>query len=355
MQPIHPVHGPHVWTREDLTRNTDWIVHVEPADVEELQAAVAGVHKQGLSLLEITPERFPLPRLSKKLAAISQELESGRSIVQMRGLPVESLSTEERKALIWGLGTYLGTGLSQSKIGDYLGEVTDLNVQMGASDARGYRSKGLSRFHFDRCDVVGLLCIRRAKEGGESRVVSASAVHNEILRRRPDLLEVLYQDFYHSRQGEEAPGEKPWFKVPLFSMHQAFFTAQLSFLYIESAQRFPDVPRLTNQQKEALALVSEVCNELYVESPFLPGDLQLLNSHVTWHCRAGYEDHPEPERRRLLYRLWLSTPNSRPLPESYRDSWGAVEPGVVRGGVPSQEGWRDVAALRAHQHSTQPA
>lgn len=351
MQQYKPVEGPHVWTREDLERNRDWIVTLEPADVAELETAVAGVRRQGLELLDITPERFPLPRLSRLLARTADELEHGRGIVQLRGLPVESLSEQERKALIWGLGTYLGTGLSQSKRGDYLGEVTDLNVRMEDGDARAYRSKGISRFHFDRCDVVGLLCIRRAKEGGESRVVSSSAVHNEILRRRPDLLEVLYQDFHHSRQGEEAPGEKPYFKVPLFSLHQGFFSAQLSFLYIESAQRFPEVPRLTERQKEALALVSQVCNELYVESPFLPGDLQLLNNHVAWHCRAGYEDHPEPERRRLLYRLWLSTPNSRPLPESYRDSWGATEPGVVRGGVPSEQGWRDVAALRAHQRS----
>jgi hypothetical protein len=349
-----PITGPEVWTREDLTRDTSWILTIEPQDVAEIEAALSRVRSEGYGLLELSPEKFKLPRLSGKLAAIAKELESGRGIVQMRGLPVEHLSAEDRKAMIWGLGTYLGVGLSQSKQGDYLGEVTDLDVQMGAADGRGYRSKGLSRFHFDRCDVVGLLCILRAKQGGESRVVSSAAVHNEILRRRPDLLEVLYQDFYHSRQGEEAPGEKPYFKLPMFSVHEGFFSAQLSFLYIESAQRFPEVPRLTEQQKEALALVSEVCDALYVESPFLPGDLQLLNNHVTWHCRAGYEDHPEVERRRLLYRLWLSTPGSRPLPESYRDSWGAIEPGVLRGGVPSAEGWRDVAALSAQQRSRKP-
>jgi hypothetical protein len=345
------VEGPAVWTGDELERDTDWIVTVDAQDIEDIEAALAGARRRGDGLLALSPEKFPLPRLSRKLAAIATELESGRGIVQMRGLPVEQLSADERKAMIWGIGTYLGVGLSQSKLGDYLGEVTDLDVQMGAADGRGYRSKGLSRFHFDRCDVVGLLCIRRAKEGGESRVVSSAAVHNEILRRRPDLLEVLYQDFYHSRQGEEAPGEKPYFKLPMFSIHEGFFSAQLSFLYIESAQRFPEVPRLTPQQQEALALVSEVCDALYVESPFLPGDLQLLNNHVTWHCRAGYEDHAEAERRRLLYRLWLSTPGSRPLPESYRDSWGATEPGVLRGGVPSAEGWRDVAALASHQQA----
>jgi hypothetical protein len=341
-----PVVSRSVWTREDLTRESDWIRVLEPAEVAEVRAAVAEVRRRGAELLDLSPALFRLPTLSSKLADIATELERGRGIVQIRGLPVEDLGTDDRKAMIWGLGTYLGTGLSQSKQSDFLGEVTDRDVKVAASDARAYRSKGLSRFHFDRCDVVGLLCINRARSGGESRVVSSAAVHNEILRRRPDLVDVMYGDFYQSRQGEEAPGEKPYFRVPLFSIHEGQFSAQLSFLYTESAQRFDEVPRLTGRHKELLALVAEVCDELYVESPFLPGDLQLLNNHVTWHCRAGYEDHPEPERRRLLYRLWLSTPTSRELPESYRDSWGATAAGAIRGGVASVEGWKDVASLR---------
>jgi hypothetical protein len=314
--------------------------------VDEVREAVVQVRRRNLHLLEIAPASFPLPTLSGKLAEIAEELENGRGMVQIRGLPVSELSAQDRKAMIWGLGTYLGLGLSQSKQGDFLGEVTDLSVDVSASDARAYRSKGLSRFHFDRCDVVGLLCINRAKHGGESRVVSSPAVHNEILRRRPDLMDVMYGDFYQSRQGEEAPGEKPYFRIPLFSIHEGKFSAQLSFLYTESAQRFEEVPRLTERQKELLALVAQVCDELYLESPFLPGDLQLLNNHVTWHCRAGYEDHDDPERRRLLYRLWLSTPSSRSLPESYLDSWGAIAAGAVRGGVVSHEGWKDVETLR---------
>jgi hypothetical protein len=347
--------GPSVWTRQDLIRDTSWIQQLAPREVNEVVEAVDQVRHRHLDLLDISPASFPLPTLSRKLAAIAQELECGRGIVQIRGLPVADLSPQDRKAMIWGLGTYLGTGLSQSKKGDFLGEVTDLSVDVAASDARAYRSRGLSRFHFDRCDVVGLLCINRAKRGGESRVVSSPAVHNEILRRRPDLADVMYGEFHQSRQGEEAPGEKPYFRIPLFSVHEGQFSAQLSFLYTESAQRFDEVPRLTERQKELLALVAEVCDELYVESPFLPGDLQLLNNHVTWHCRAAYEDHDELERRRLLYRLWLSTPTSRPLPESYRDSWGATAAGAVRGGVVSHDGWKDVGTLRRlRKATTQP-
>lgn len=37
--------------------------------------------------------------------------------------------------------------------------------------------------------MVALLCLRRAKTGGLSRLVSSMAVHNVTAERRPDLLE----------------------------------------------------------------------------------------------------------------------------------------------------------------------
>jgi len=348
----HPVNGPSAWTREEASGDTSWIRPLTAEDLDEIDAAMVRAGREALDLLDIDTATFPLPRLAEKLAGIAVELEQGRGMVQIRGLPVHRYSREECKRMIWGIGVHLGTGLSQSRNGDYLGEVTDLGVSMETADARGYRSKGVSRFHTDRCDVVGLLCAVKAHSGGESRVVSSPAVHNEILRRRPDLLEVLYEDFHHSRQGEEAPGEARSFASPVFAFREGCFASQMSFLYTESAQRFAEVPRFTERQKEAMALMAEVAGELYVESPFEPGDLQLLNNHVTWHCRAGYGDHADPQKKRLLYRLWLSTPGSRPLPEKFLDAWGSIEQGAIRGGVKSAEGWRDIAALRRHQRST---
>jgi hypothetical protein len=333
-----PVKGPSVWTRGDLACETDWIRPLDAADLEDIDRAMAAT--AGMHLLELDARRFALPRFGRKLAAIAEELENGRGIVQIRGLPVARYSRDDCKRMIWGIGTHLGTGLSQSKRGDFLGEVTDLGVEMARSDARAYRSKGVSRFHTDRCDVVGLLCVVKARKGGESRVVSAPAVHNEVLRRRPDLLEVLYGDFHHSRQGEEAAGEARSFASPVFAFRDGKFASQMSFLYTESAQRFPEVPRMSEAQQEAMALIAQVADELYVESPFEPGDLQLLNNHLAWHCRTGYEDDDAPDKRRLLYRLWLATPNSRALPQKFLDSWGSIEPGAVRGGVISAGGWR---------------
>jgi len=36
---------------------------------------------------------------------------------------------------------------------------------------------------------------------------------------------------------------------------------------------------------------------------------------------------------RLLYRLWLSMPNSGALPPGHEVLWGSIEPGALRGGI----------------------
>jgi len=69
-----------------------------------------------------------------------------------------------------------------------------------------------------------------------------------------------------------------------------------------------------------------------------PGDLQLPNNHVMLHSRTRFEDGDDPDRQRLLYRIWIAPPNSVRLPQSWADFFGTTEPGTVRGGI------------RGHQH-----
>lgn len=102
---------------------------------------------------------------------------------------------------------------------------------------------------------------------------------------------------------------------------------------MEQAQEFPEVPRLTSAQNEALDLLTAVAKEVCLYSPFVPDDIQLLNSHVIFHGRTAYEDDRASHQERLLFRLWLSMPNSRLLPRGFEDFWGSADPGALRGGV----------------------
>ena len=196
------------------------------------------------------------------------------------------------------------------------------------------RSTGPLRWHTDRCDVIALLCVRNARAGGISKLTSIVTIYNEIRRRRPDLLELLCQDYWRARPtDEDGIATTRAFALPVFGVHDGKLTCQYSRTYVEQAQEFPEVPRLTPAQNEALDMLAEVAEEVCLYSPFVPGDIQLLNNHVIFHGRTAYEDDSASHQERLLFRLWLSMPNSRRLPQGFENLWGSVEPGALRGGV----------------------
>jgi hypothetical protein len=345
-----PITGPQAWLGRDMAASTDWIRHLSPGAIAEIDAALRSVQRRGLTWPKFGREDFPLPTFSRELAEVLDELENGRGFILLRGLPVDRYTDEELKNLYWGLGAHLGWPRYQNATGELIGEVRDENRRygevrepsmdpaLGRSSRSKARSAGPLRFHTDRCDVVGLLCVRKAKRGGLSKIVSAVSVSNEILRRRPDLHALLWQDYWRSRQGEEAGGEKKVFALPIFCMHDGKFTTQYSRTFVEAAQKLPDVPRMTAAQDEALDLHAELCEELCFTMELKPGDIQLLDNHVAYHGRTHYEDGDGADEDRLLLRLWLATPNSRTLPAGYAPIWGATAPGVPRGGIAQASG-----------------
>ena len=170
---------------------------------------------------------------------------------------------------------------------------------------RGYQTSVALPYHGDSCDVVGLLCLRTAKSGGTSNIVSAVSIYNEMLERRPDLVAELAKPWYRDRREEVPEGKDPWFEMPVFNFHEGYLTTNYQGRYIRTAQRFAELPRFTEAQEEALAMVTALADELRLDMEFRPGDMQFLHNHVTLHSRTDYDDHPEPERRRHLLRLHL--------------------------------------------------
>lgn len=347
IRPRAPLTGPDAWLGRDMEARTDWIHVLEPGEIADLQRAIRAVRDAQADMYDVTAENFPLPVLSRRFAAISHALEHGCGVANIRGIPTDAFSMEDLRWVLWGIGIHLGTAVSQNKSGEFFAEVRDYGEQLGRPDSRGYRTASSLRFHTDRCDVVALLCARQCREGGESRIVSTPAIHNEMLRRRPDLLEELFGDYCHSRQNEQAEGESPYYVNPVFGVHKGRFTSQYSRSYVESAQKFTDAPRLRPAQDEALDLLASLADELCMQTRMEPGDIQLLNNHVTYHSRTAIVDFDEAEKKRLVYRLWLSMPESRELPASYETLWGATEAGAVRGGVTPASGLRTLAQWRA--------
>jgi hypothetical protein len=342
---IDHITGPEAWLGRAMAASTEWIRPFPSRAIDEIDAALRRVQRRGLTWPAFGRDEFPLPAFSRDLADVLDELENGRGFVLLRGLPVARYSDDELKTLYWGLGAHLGWQRYQNASGELIGEVRDetrrygsvkepsMDPALGRSSRNKARSAGPLRFHTDRCDVVTLLTVRRAKQGGLSKIVSAVSVSNAIRERRPDLHALLCQDYWRSRQGEEAGGEKKVFAMPIFCLHEGKFTTQYSRTFVEAAQNLPEVPRMTPAHDEALDLHAAVCEELCFTMDFEPGDIQLLNNHLSYHGRTHYEDADGAEQDRLLLRMWIAPPNSRPLPPSYLPIWGTTAPGVPRGGI----------------------
>ena len=332
--------GPAGWRGSELAAARDWIHEFSPDEIAEIEEALRVAKARGKTLETLTREDFPLPRVSQRIAFAREFLENGKGIYQFRGIKIDGYSKNDLRLLYWGLGRHIGTAVSQSKDGDILGDVRNVGVDIHSPMGRGYKSNQRLNFHTDSADVVGLFVLCVAMRGGLSKVASSVAAHNEILRRRPDLLEVLYQPVYWSWNQQEPPGEKPYYPQPIFSMQDGKFSCRYIRGQIVNAQRFPEVPRFTPEQIEAMDLLDTVTNDenFHITYEFKPGDIQLLNNHVCFHARTAFEDYPERERRRHLLRMWLSVPNSRPLSQAMGTIYQDQRGGVLRGGFPSRTG-----------------
>jgi hypothetical protein len=326
-----------------MAARNDWIVPLAPADFDEIRHALQVWRaRPDAGPAPLAPADFPLPRLGARLLEVRRELLDGRGFVLLKGMPVFEWSREDCAMAFIGLGAHLGRARSQNAAGHLLGHVRDVGLASTDPSVRIYQTPERQTFHTDSCDVVGLLCLREAKAGGDSLLVSSTTLFNEMRRRRPDLAELLFEPVATDRRGEVPVGMKPWFEIPVLNWHEGFLTALYQRQYVDSAQRFEQAPRLSPQQVEALDLFDSLANDpaLHLTMRLAPGDMQFVHNHTMLHDRTGFEDWPDADRRRHLLRLWLAVPGARPLPEVFRQRYGSIEIGdrggiVVPGTVPT--------------------
>jgi hypothetical protein len=331
-----PVQHPSVWYGADFAKNDDWIHQLTDAEIADLAAAVAAVKARGLAIVDITRNDFELPVLAAVLAHLRMELIDGRGVGMIRGVPVETLSREELAITYWGIGLHIGEAVTQNHLGHVLGHVTDMGDNAADVNTRGYRSSDDLPFHNDiGAELISLLCLHRSKSGGLSSVVSAAAIHNEMLKRDPDLVAALAEPMYHDRRGEVPDGKDPYYQMAVFNYHEGHMTVCYIRRFIESAQRFEELPRLSDRQIAALDMVMELAqrDELRLDIAFNPGDIQFVNNLTTLHTRTEYEDYPEPERKRHLLRLWYAAPDGWPLPDAFYERYGATSASGRPGGI----------------------
>jgi Taurine catabolism dioxygenase TauD, TfdA family len=340
-----PVEDRSAWYGPQLAESDEWIEPLSEVEIGEVEQAFRRLSAGGINLAAISPADVPLPTLAPRLRRILDEVLNGRGFVLLKSLPVERWTRRKAAIAFLIIGVHLGNLRMQNAEGHLLGHVRDMGRSSSDPNTRIYQTRERQTHHTDSCDVVGLLCLQRAKAGGLSNLVSSTTIFNEIRRRRPDLLKVLLEPIETDRRGEVPDGGKPYFTIPVFNYFAGLVSAIYQRQYIESARRFPGVAPLSRLQIEALDLLDELANDprLNLMMDLQPGDIQLVHNHTILHDRTAFEDYPEPERKRHLLRLWLAPPGARRLPEVYAERFGSITPGD-RGGV-TVKGSRPAVAL----------
>jgi len=310
-----PLNTSAAWKGSELALRENWRETLSDAEVAELDRALAVARATGKPMGALTKEDFPLPTLSKKIDRWRDEVRSGRGFQVLRGVPVTRWPQSDAELFFWCFGQHFGTPGAQNPQADLLGHVRDTGES--PDEVRHYRTRVNINLHCDAADVVGLLCLTKAKHGGQSRIVSSVSVYNELLGRRPDLVDRLYEPFMMDTKGE---GGVRYLPVRPCRFDAGRLRTFYHTDYFRSAVGFEGESMLPPEARELLDLYNEIADspDLYVDMDLEPGDVQLLSNHTVLHARTDYEDYPEPERRRHLLRLWISLPSRAPLSTRFR-------------------------------------
>lgn len=333
-----PVRTPQCWYGPDMARRPElWTHELAAEEVAEIEAAAERL--DGVPILEIA--RAPLPRLEKRLARVREEALHGIGFQVVRGLPVGRWTVGRAAAAFWLLGLHLGEAVSQNGKGHVLGHVRDLGLDYSLAETRGYQTSARLPYHTDQSDLACLLCLKTAREGGLSSLVSSVTVWNEMVRRRPDLAAALCRPVARTRWGEVPAGRRPWAEVPVFLPWRDNVVTTYTRSAVEKARPMPGPPEPSALQTEAMDTIDALAADpaLHLDMALEEGDLQIVSNHRILHSRTAYLDWEEPERKRHMLRLWIACADGPDLPppmtEEYQEATASGRPNGIRvPGVP---------------------
>ena len=305
-----PITDKCAWKGEDIADKEDWIIRLDQHLISVLNNALKTIQAKNLQAPNFEKSDVPIDDATflTLVNEVSEELENGYGFIVIRGLDASVYSEQDLIDIFYILGLYLGVPVVQDKGGQLLGLVENVG-DVNDKQTRVYQTNENLPFHADLSDVVGLLCIRKAMKGGESSLVSFSAVYNTILEEYPQYLGYYYHPAYLNHLGKEGPG-----LTPMFSYWEGKLACRYLRKYIETGHELMNVP-LSRVQIEALDVFDEISHrpEYRLDMMLEHGDIQLCNNYVVMHSRQSFEDYPEADKRRKLVRLWLKMANARTL------------------------------------------
>ena len=330
--PLAPIEDRSAWTSASLGEKSGFTIELESRHVHALESAANAIAPDDDPFDAVDRDGFGLDSIAREVQSWRDEVHHGRGFVLLRGFPVETWSRSVLERAYYGLGSHFGHAVSQSTIGDRLGHV--LNVGDLDGRERAYRNRRGLKLHTDRCDVIGMLCVRPALRGGVSGYASAAAIFNAMLAECPEHLGPLFEGYQYHRFGEQADGDPDYTrsKVPIFSLRDGALSVVYLRAYMEMAAH--EMGReLPGALVEALDRFESVSNREDIRLDFLlePGEAIFFSNCTMLHTRTEFEDASDPARRRHLLRLWLMAPGVRPAVDSVLEyKLGAATEGGIR-------------------------
>jgi alpha-ketoglutarate-dependent taurine dioxygenase len=307
------IEGASAWKRADI-REQDYRVVLDGACLDEIRRVVDEIRAHPLPTILRSPADFDMTNCHAAMAEVRRILKEGVRFAVVDRLPVEELSKPEAETVYWLLSSMVARPVAQKLDGTMIYDVHDTGQQaLPGSGIRPDKTNIEIRFHIDNAynttppEIVGLLCLKAAKSGGVSRVLSFHTVYNELLARHHELIPRLYQPFWFDRQREFFPGEADTFFAPVFdTAGGGELRARFSVHQINSGYAMKGAP-VDNEGAAALAATLEIFEdpEVSIDFEFQPGEIQFVDNRTLGHSRTEFDDWPEPERRRHLVRLWL--------------------------------------------------
>lgn len=333
-----------IWYVEDMKDDVSWLHPITQEQQAEILTALKVAKEQGATVATVNKTSFPLPHFGELLSVMQYDLDKGFGFSVIRGVPIEGLSIEDIELVYAGITAHFGQKVNQDTQGTLIDHVTDRGADYSDIAVRGYTTNAQLTPHCDSGDLVVLLCVNPAKEGGMNNISCTMAVYNELVDTHPEYLEPLYTGFHYNIRGNGPIGEHQNItahRVPVFSYHDNMLSCRYNQKAILTAEQLPGVDQLSDLEKDAINYVAELAmrDDIRFDVKLQSGDIAFLNNHTVLHNRGSFVDFEEPEKKRLLLRQWVNLDGARELTNEFADHYNT---GPRRGPAihPEQKGAR---------------
>ncbi len=315
-----------LWYAKDLNDKSKWLHPLSSAHQDEIINALQFAKENASTIETMTREDFPLPQLSGVLARLGHKLETRVGISVLRGIPLQNMSVDEIELLYAGITSHIGKMINQDTKGTLVGHVLDQGVSYDNIEVRGYTTNAQLTPHCDSGDLLGLLCVRPAREGGVNNFSCSMAIYNKLYEMHPEFLMPLYRGFHYNIRGNGPMGhyrDITNHRVPVFSFHQGRLSCRYNQKAILTAEQLDNSTPLSCLEKMAINYVAELAmdDDIRFDTYLEAGDLALINNNTVLHNRGSFIDYDEADMKRLMMRQWINLPRARDLTFDFADHY----------------------------------